>query len=406
MTEELRGRAAAAVRAAGRLMEGGDWKDEARLGSAVDELLSLGRELIQHEVEFPDVFVHVALLIGARCHLRRDGTTPDPDERAEALRRLRRVDHHVRDFVAHTGIRERQSAAQRDRLLAYRTGDPGYLDDAAALLREAIDASPDGSWWGVVLQAELVDLLEQAAVYGGSFHDADVALATLRELRAALERDGSVPPDVPFVLDLALSAAELSHAQRTGDHGELPRLGEELLGRYAALPPDVDRRGALEERIAELDALLRPPRQDGRMSGGAVGPARPEAAASEILSRAISELRRDLDDPQLYHDQEYDRRGAIGLRTLLDVVRGEGPGELLDEAITELTRARVLITEGRGRAHRVDVLTKPAEAHLMRAARGGPHRAADQRDCIDVFREALGELAAAGPCSSPAPTTA
>ncbi|MCX4851184.1 CHAT domain-containing protein [Streptomyces sp. NBC_00893] len=674
MTEELRGRAAAAVRAAGRLMEDEGWQDETRLGPAIDELLSLERELIQNEEEFADVFVHVALLIGTRCHLRRDGTTLDPEERAEALRRLRWVDRHgpldaplavlsrmllifllapwalpradgsrtalqnalldvadgrvltaavrrdltearevvdriagapgdeefrrqtesnreiieqmlapgtarsarsasghstdgadhaaaarngtdvapsaqsqlldavrglvdlagscgtarftrvlvwliaefssgrggdatpddltldleasrlvrragagraagadgvrraadlalsglravppdtpqrarvarlhaylllewefltgepadfseaerptpdpdgdradrladwpigtavdpgvlphldshVRDFVAHTGIRERQMAAHLDRLLAYRTGDPGYLDDAAALLGEAIDASPAGSWWGVALQAELVGILEQAAVYGGSFHDADVALVTLRELRAALERDGSVPSDAPFVLDLALSAAgaELSHAQRTGDHAELPRLGEELRGRYAALPPDSDRREKLEERITELDALLPPARQDGRTPGGARAPARPEAAEPEILHRALSELRRDLDDPQLYHDQEYDRRGALGLRMLFDVVRGQGPGELLDEAITELTRVRVLITEGRGRVHRVDVLTKLAEAHLMRAARGGPHRAADQRACIEVFREALGELAA------------
>ncbi|MEL5956499.1 CHAT domain-containing protein, partial [Streptomyces sp. CLV115] len=665
MTEELRGRAAGAVRAAGRLMEGEDWKDEARLGAAIDELISLERELIQNEEEFSDVFVYVALLIGARCRLRSD-TTLDSGERAEALRRLRWVDRHgptdaplavlsrmvliflltpwalpradgsryalqnalldvadgrvltealrrdltearevigriaeapgdeefrrqtesnreiieqmlapgsarsatdrstagadhapaapgdsdaassaqsqlldavrglvelagsistarftrvlvwliaefpsgqggdpepgyptldpeaarlvrragacraagadgvqraadlalrslravppdtpqrarlarlhaylllqweiltdepadfseverptpdpdddstdrladwpialtvdpgvlpyltthVRDFVAHTGIRERKLAVHLDRILAYRTGDPGYLDDAAALLREAIDASPDGSWWGVSLQADLVDVLEQAAVHGGSFHDADVALSTLRELRAALERDGSVPPDAPFVLDLALSAAgaELSHARRTGDHGELPRMGEELRVRCAALPPGSDRRGALEERITELDALLPP-----ALPEGALEPAQPEAAEPEILYRAISEFRRDLGDPQLYHDQEYDRRGALGLRMLFDVVRGEGPGERLDEAITELTRVRVLITEGRGKAHRVDVLTKLAEAHLMRAARGGPHRAADQRACIEVLREALGELAA------------
>ncbi|MDV9200844.1 hypothetical protein R6M67_37270, partial [Streptomyces sp. Wh19] len=94
MTEELRGRAAEAVRAVGRLMEGGDWEDEAWLGPAIDELLSLERELIQHEEDFSDVFVHVALLIGARCHIRRGGTTLDPDERAEALRRLRWVDRH------------------------------------------------------------------------------------------------------------------------------------------------------------------------------------------------------------------------------------------------------------------------------------------------------------------------
>ncbi|MFE6668069.1 CHAT domain-containing protein [Streptomyces sp. NPDC057697] len=658
MTEELRGRAAAAVRAAGRLLAGEGWKDGTRLESAIEELLSPERELLRHGVEHPDVCVHAALLIGTRCHLRRDGTACDPDERAEALRRLRRVDregpldaplvvlsrmlllflltpwvlpradgsrtalrnalldaadgrvltdalcrdlvearevvdriagapgdeefhrrnennrdviermlaagrapsasagsadradhvaaaredvssaqgrlldavrgmvdlarscstarftrvlvrlvvgftagpdsdsasgdpvldpetallvrrfaagrtagadglrraadlasrsmrawppdtprrarvarlhaylllaredltgepadfsgterptpepdgdgadrladwpigtavdpgvlpyldHHVRDFVAHTGIRERQVAARWDRLLAHRTGDPGYLDDAAALLREAIGASPDGSWWGVVLQAELAGVLEQSAVHGGSFHDADAALASLRELRAALERDGSVPPDAPFVLDLALSAAdaELSHARRTGNHGELPRLGEELRARYAALPPDADRRGALEERIADLDALLRPTEEPGSTEGD----------EPEVLSRAISEFRGALAGPQLYHDQEYDRRSALGLRMLFDVVRGEGPGELLDEAITELTRVRALIAEGRGRAHRVDVLTKLAEAHLMRAARGGPHRAADQRACVDVFREALGELAA------------
>ncbi|MFG3529964.1 CHAT domain-containing protein [Streptomyces sp. NPDC047917] len=674
MTEELRGRAAEAVRAAGRLMEGEGWKDEARLGSAIDELRAMERELIQQEENFSEVFVYVALLIGARCQLRRDDTTLDTGERAEALRRLRWVDRHgpvdapfavlsrmmliflltpwalprvdgsrtalqnalldvadgrvlteavrrdltearevvdriaeapvdeefrrqtesnreiieqmlapgstrsarsvsdrsadgadhataardstaptlsaqnqlleavrglvdlagscgtarfarvltwlvvefsaerggdptpdnptldpeavrlvhragagraagadgvrraadlvltslralppdtprrarvarlhaylllqwefltsepadfseaerptpepdgdsadrlaewpigtavdpgvlpyldshLRDFVAHTGIRERQLAARLDRLLAYRTGDPGYLDDAAALLREAIDASPDGSWWGVSLHAELVAILEQVAVHGGSFHDADVALTTLRELRAALERDGSVPPDSPFVLDLALSAAgaELSHARRTGDHGELPRLAEELRDRYAALPPDSDRRGALEERITELDALLSPARPAGRTPEGALEPARPEAAEPEILHRAISDFRRDLDGPRLHHDHEYDRRGVLGLRMLFDVVRGEGPGELLDEAITELTRVRVLITEGHGQTHRVDVLTKLAEAHLMRAARGGPHRAADQRACVEVFREALGELAA------------
>ncbi|MFF1651487.1 CHAT domain-containing protein [Streptomyces sp. NPDC058240] len=317
------------------------------------------------------------------------GTTVDPGL-------LPYLKSHIRDFVAHTGIRERRSAAWRDRLLAYRTGDPGYLDDAAALLREAIGASPVGSWWAVVLQADLVEILKQAAEHGGNFHDADVALATLRELLAALERDGSVPLDAPFALDLALTAAscELSYAQRTGDHGELPRLSVELRGRHAALPPDSEWRGRLESRVAELDALLLPARQDRMTPAGVLDPTRSEAAAPDILDRALSEIRRDLDDPHVYHEQEYDRRAALGLRMLFDVMRGDASLELLDEAITEMTRARVLIAEGRGQAHRVDVLTKLAEAHLMRAARGGPHRAADQRAGIEAFREALGELAA------------
>ncbi|WP_331734235.1 CHAT domain-containing protein (plasmid) [Streptomyces atratus] len=660
-TAELRARAAEVVRAAARLAEGKDWSDEARLGSVIDRLASVERELIRHEEDFSLVFVHLGLLLGTRCHMRRDGRAFDPAERAEALERLRWVDRHgslaaplavqarmmllfllvpwalpradgtrtalqnalldvadgqvltealrcdltearevvdriaeapfdaafrqqtesnrqvieqmlavgsaesagseeweatgtvhsaqselldavrglvalaksystarftrvlvwldvgspsardrgprsdnptldpdvdrllrqaavggaagadgarraadlalaslralppdtpqrarvarlhaylliawevltdepadysdverptpepdgdsadrladwpiatavdpgllpyldshMRDFVAHTGIRERRSAAHRDRLLAYRTGDPGYLDDAAALLREAIGASPVGSWWAVVLQADLVEILAQAAEHGGNFHDADVALATLRELLAALERDGSVPFDAPFALDLALTAAshELSYAQRTGNHGELPRLSAELRARHAALPPDSEWRGKLGKRVAELDALLPPARQDRRTPADVLDPALPEAAAPEILHRALSEIRRDLGDPHVYHEQEYDRRAALGLRMVFDVVRGDAPQALLDEAITELTRARALLAEGRGQAHRVDLLTKLAEAHLMRAARGGPHRAADQRACIEVLREALGELAA------------
>ncbi|MFE7566463.1 CHAT domain-containing protein, partial [Streptomyces sp. NPDC057539] len=304
------------------------------------------------------------------------------------------------DLVAHIGMRERRLAAGFDRLLANWTGDLGYLDDAAALLREAVDAAPAGTWWALALQADLCETLERAAALGGSFHDADVSLATLRRLRAALEREGSVPPDAPFVFRLALSAAdrELDHADRTEDHEALPRLSEELRGRYAALPPESGWREELAERLSRLDQLSA---RAGQSTGPGLVAARtgeytpePEGAGPDVLNRAIAEFHRDLDEPEVYHDQEYDRRAALGLRQLFAVVRGEEAPALLDEAITELTRARALLAEGRGRAHRVDVLTKLAEAHIMRAARGGPQVDADRRAFVEVTREALGELAA------------
>ncbi|MEV4999085.1 CHAT domain-containing protein [Streptomyces niveus] len=303
---------------------------------------------------------------------------------------------HLRNFIEYTGIKERRSAANLNRLLAYRSGDIGYLDDAAELLREAVDASPAGSWWVVSLQVDLVHITDQAARNGGSFHDADSALATLRTLRADLERDSSVPLDAPFALDLVLSAVdcELRYAQRTGDHGELPRLSEELRGRYDALSRDDERRRALEARMTELDALLAPAQQDGQRSEGGFGPSGREEPEADILHAELSVLRRSLDDPQVYHEQEYDRRCALGLRMLFDVVRGDTSQDLLDEAIAELTRARALLGQGRGRAHSADVLTKLAEAHIMRAARRGPSTADDLRESVEVFRAALGELAA------------
>ncbi|MGW6054289.1 CHAT domain-containing protein [Streptomyces sp. NPDC055189] len=306
------------------------------------------------------------------------------------------LDAQLRNLMEYTGIRERRMAANLHQLLAHRTGDIGYLDDAAQLLRDAIDASPAGSWWAVSLQADLVGITDHAADHGGSFHDSDTALATLRQLRTALEREGSVPLDAPFAMDLALSAAacELRYAQRTGNHGALPGLHEELRGRYDALLPDDERRGALEERMAELDALLAPAQQDGPMSEGGFDLTWRKEPEAAILHAEFSVLRRSLDDPQAYHEQEYDRRSALGLRMLFDVVRGDISGELLDEAISELTRARVLLARGRGRAHGADVLTKLGEAHIMRAARHGPSAADDRHKGVEMFRAALGELAA------------
>ncbi|WP_101255076.1 CHAT domain-containing protein [Streptomyces barkulensis] len=309
------------------------------------------------------------------------------------------LDSRLRDFVAHLGLRERRMAARFDRLLAYRTGDPGYLEDAAALLGEAVRASPAGSWWALALGADLAEVLEHAAVFGGSFHDAEASLATLRGLRAALESDGSVPPDAPFALGLVLSTAdlELYRAQRTGDHRALPRLREELRGRYAALPPHSGRREELAERLSRLDELSARARRVRR----AAGPDRTgqeqtgqEQTGPEALEQEIARLRRSLGDPEIYHDQQYDRRAELGLLLFQAALRDEKAPALLDEAVTELTRARALLAGGRGGKHRVDILTKLAEAHVVRAARGGPHRDADRRAFVEVTREALGELAA------------
>ncbi|WP_165394422.1 hypothetical protein [Streptomyces albidoflavus] len=305
------------------------------------------------------------------------------------------LDSHLRDFVAHTGLRERRVVAGRDVLLALRTGDPGYLDDAAGLLREGVEASPAGSWWAVALQADLVRVLEQAAQYGGNFHDADAALAGLRELRAGLDRDGSVPPDAPFALTLTLSAAdcELDHARRTEDHAHLPRLHAELRSRHGALPPESEWRGRLEKRLAAVEELVAPAGQDGRQPESLHAAPPPDEA--EIFRLPLAELRAALAEPHQYRDQEYDRRGALGLRLMFEVVRGTGSAEQLDEAIGELTRVRRLIARGHGQARRVEVLTKLAEAHARRAATpGAPGTRADLEACVAVLREALGELAA------------
>ncbi|SOD85654.1 CHAT domain-containing protein [Streptomyces sp. Ag109_G2-15] len=298
------------------------------------------------------------------------------------------LDGRLRDFAAELGVRERRQAAAIDRLLAYRTGDTGYLEDAATLLAEAIDASPD-SWWVMALRTELAEIQEQAASYGGSFHDADSSLATMRELGVALRHDGSLPLDAPFTLELLLSTAdsELRHAERTGNHEALPRLVEELRARYAALPEDSEWRGKVAERLSQFDQL-------GTDGEGAVAEAVDLAAERADLERVLAETRRKLGEPEVYAQHEYDQRVVLGMRMYLSFLRGLKDPALLDGAITELTRARALLAEGRGGTRRVDVLMKLAEVHMIRAAGGGPRASEDRRAFVEITREALGELAA------------
>ncbi|MFJ9867247.1 CHAT domain-containing protein [Streptomyces sp. NPDC101165] len=303
------------------------------------------------------------------------------------------LDSHMQDFVSHLGIRERRSAAVYDHFLAQRTGDPGYLEDAATLLREALDASPAGSWWATALRVELAEIVDDAAAQGGIFHDSDVSLAAMRGLGATLEGEGSLPPDAPLALDftLALADGELRRAERTGDHEALPRLSEELRGRHAALPADSEWRDKVAKRLEQLDKL----RADARSATEREAPGTAEPADERAaLERDLAEFRRALDRPEAYHEQEYDLRARIGLRLQLAVVRGEKDPAILDEAITELTRVRALLAEGRGVHRRVDILRILAEAHAMRSARPGAQAADDLLAFVRITREALAELAA------------
>ncbi|MGW9001042.1 hypothetical protein [Streptomyces koyangensis] len=95
MTGGPRERGAEAVQPAQRLMAGKDWCDEARLDVVIRRPTAVEQEVVGAGEDVGEVFVHLALLLGTRCHLRyRDGRL-DPAERAQALERLRRIDRHA-----------------------------------------------------------------------------------------------------------------------------------------------------------------------------------------------------------------------------------------------------------------------------------------------------------------------
>ncbi|GAA2532709.1 hypothetical protein ABWI13_03325 [Streptomyces koyangensis] len=95
MTDGPRGRGAEAVQAAQRLMAGKDWRDEARLDVVIRRLTAVEQELAGAGEDVGEVFVHLALLLGTRCHLRYQDGRLDPAERAAALERPRRIDRHA-----------------------------------------------------------------------------------------------------------------------------------------------------------------------------------------------------------------------------------------------------------------------------------------------------------------------
>ncbi|KAB8166363.1 CHAT domain-containing protein [Streptomyces sp. 3MP-14] len=311
----------------------------------------------------------------------------------------------VRDFLAHAGLRERGSAARRDLLLATLSGDPGFLHDAATLLSEALSAVSPDSWWFLSLGQQLANVLDRAG-HDGSLRDAEASLALLRELSAALEREGSLAPEAPFALDIALSTAdaELRHARRTGDHEALPGLARDLRARLAALPPDGERRDQVARRLAETAELIERPVEQRQASEQEItglrflGTATPHPMSGGPMDEAalrsmIAEARADLGRPTVHADHEYDRRAQLGLAQLFLALHGESDPAVLDDAIAELSRARALIGLGHGGPERVEVLIKLAEAHTLRSLRRGPEFPGDIASFWNVTREAMSELA-------------
>ena len=90
----LQARAVEVVRAAAQLMEKAGGPDDAELRDAIEQHLGVERELVANQLDFALVFVHLGILLGVRCHMRRDSGGADAAERAEALRRLRWADSH------------------------------------------------------------------------------------------------------------------------------------------------------------------------------------------------------------------------------------------------------------------------------------------------------------------------
>ncbi|MBO3675718.1 CHAT domain-containing protein [Streptomyces sp. NEAU-YJ-81] len=337
------------------------------------------------------------------------------------------LDDWTRDFSAELGLRERTMAANLDRLLAYRSGDPGHLERAAALLRDSIGSAPEDHPLATTARATLSEVLAQSAA-DGNHQDAEAALAIARELRAAAVRDGSAPDasegsnasdasDSAVGLTLSWAGLELGRMRTNGDPTGLPELIEELTGRYEALPPDSAERGKLASTLAEAYRIrVRhwPDPAGERLAAHYLGeaeragersleptlftihkgsPIEGRAALDRALADADAELRRTLEEPRVNHDQEYLARGRLGLLLLMGFQRFGEPA-LLDRAIAELTPVRRLISGGHASVHRGDTLEKLSEAHLWRSRRDGPHRAADLRATLDITHQALTELAA------------
>ncbi|AEM88693.1 CHAT domain-containing protein [Streptomyces violaceusniger] len=334
------------------------------------------------------------------------------------------LDDWTRDFSDELGLRERTLAANLDRLLAYRSGDPGHLERAAALLRDSIGSVPEDNPLATTARSTLAEVLAQSAA-DGNHQDAEAALAIARGLRAAAARDGSAPdasegPDgSSSASDLTLSWAglELDRMRASGDPTGLPELLEELTSRYKALPPDSAERGKLASVLAEahrIRAQHRPDPAGERLAAHYLGeaeragenslkptlltirqgpPDEGRAALDRALADADAELRRALEDPRLNHDQEYLARAQLGL-LLMTGFQQFGEPALLDRTIAELTPVRHLISGGHASVHRREILEKLSEAHLWRSRRDGPHRAADLRTTLDITHQALTELAA------------
>ncbi|MFI1854555.1 CHAT domain-containing protein [Streptomyces sp. NPDC020480] len=328
------------------------------------------------------------------------------------------LDNRTRNFAAELGLRERMMAAHIDWLLAQRSGDPGHLERAAALLRDLIGSASEDNPPAATARTTLADVLARSAA-DGNHQDAEAALAITRELRAAVARDGSSPHTSDSAISLVLSWAdlELGRMETTGDLSGLPELIEELTGLHESLPPGSAERVKLARRLAEThrtrarhqrdpdghrlaaryvdeveQAGEKPPERTLRTIYEAP-PDEGRAALDRALADAEAELHRALEEPRISHDREYLARSWLGLVLIAGFQRFEEPA-LLDRAIDELTPVRRLIAEGYASFRRGDILEKLSEAHLRRSRRGGPQRTADLRATLEIAHQALTELAA------------
>nr|WP_307818846.1 CHAT domain-containing protein [Streptomyces sabulosicollis] len=325
----------------------------------------------------------------------------------------------------HVGL-EQLLATLVDAVRVSQTGDLAHLEAGAARLREIASTLSADSEKAAAARSALaigmVGRLHEAATLGGGLRTADAALAMARELRAH-DREGSVSATGTLNMVVFAAQQELGLARRSGDLGALPRLVVELTGLYALLPPDQENRFALAATLAEVHreqaARTQDPEElraaawylrevvetDPRGIAPMLAPYFPALRASALTQlimaepsrdaadEAIAEVHRVLDGPQPSPHNGLRLRYQLG-RALLYAARHLDDPDLLDQCVTELSRARELIARGDGLPHTADALTQLSEAHWLRGGRGGPRAAADREAALAARGEALARLSA------------
>ncbi|GAA2300171.1 CHAT domain-containing protein [Streptomyces violaceusniger] len=382
------------------------------------------RQLPQHIPERPRLAkLHAILLVWANFLVPG---TMDFDELDEAMSEPGPHPDDRPGGPEHVGL-EQQLATLVDAVRVSQTGDLAHLETSAARLRAITDSlSADSAKAAAARRSLAIGMagrLHEAATLGGGLRAGDAALTMARELRAADDREGSVPPAGTLNTVVFAAQHELGLARRSGDFGALPRLVEELTGLYAALPPDQENRFALAATLAEVhreraaltqdpaelraaarylrEVVKTDPRGIAPMLAGYFPALRASALTQLIMvepgrdaaDEAIAEVHRVLEGPQPFPHQELRLRYQLG-RALLHTARHFDDPDLLDSCVTELSRVRELIVRGDGLPHTADALTQLSEALWLRRGRGGPRAAADREAALAARGEALIGLSA------------
>ncbi|MYR42106.1 hypothetical protein GTW67_08735, partial [Streptomyces sp. SID5910] len=152
---ELRKEAAEALAEARRLLDvRGGWAPADAFGPVIDRLAGVETALAREGAGFSVVFVHLGILRGARCMSRGDGGSSDPEERDEALRRLRWADG--------TGPLTDPLAVQARMMLVFLLA-PWALpraDGTRTALLDALLSAADGQVLTASLRRDLTEALE------------------------------------------------------------------------------------------------------------------------------------------------------------------------------------------------------------------------------------------------------